>query len=569
MAVKAKSNSVSSVGLEVWAERLERLLEDLFKMHAASTFKVAIDILRDTANEIFSGSKPYVYVVDRESGALLPFSGTDREDAPDFPARKRIADRAAAAGEQITVKASHPEPWLDDIIKQDYHLKPLAIACPLKNKQDQVAGVLILEYEDEMRFGSVEQRLLGKLTDHIPEIISDHQRLSDAPESAERFNLILDVGTKIAAKIELQPLLAEIGLATSELLEAERSSVYVVDDDEEVIYTLFGQGYEIGIIKLPKGKGIAGRVYETEQVINVEDAYELDYFDRSWDEKSGYRTKSVLCAPMFDRQGKIIGVFQVLNKQTAKRFTANDERILRTLGSFAAVAIENAKLYEEQKKQFSSFIEVLAASVDAKDPTTSDHSMYVTGASVVIAKELGLDPAFVEKIRIAATLHDYGKIAVPDAVLCKPAKLLPCEVYLMNFHVEKTETILKDIRWAKELQDVPFIAATHHEAIDGSGYPHRLKGEEIPYGGRIIAVADVFHALIQNRPYKLGLPPRKAIEICEQMTIPHVDERYGTRKGKHLQADIVAALRSWLEKNDWNVKLFEKESGWTKGVRRG
>lgn len=549
--------------IEAWAARLEYLFDLFYKMHAASTFKVALDLMLKTLPEIFPLCSCRLYMVDPETYEVVPFT-YQQSSEPELSDFELAVAKKVTGSSGLVVLRDAELAELGATPKMLEGVNPVIVGLSLKNKADHSTGALLLQFGDGSVIQDVDWRLIEKLEKLLPEIVSDHQQLSDAPDSAERFNLILDVGTKIAANIELAPLLADIGKACSELLEAERSSVYIVDEDTDEIFTLFVQGYDIGEIRLPKGKGIAGRIFETGQTMNIEDAYDLDYFDRSWDEKSGYRTKSVLCSPMYDRQGKMIGVFQVLNKQTAKRFTANDERILRTLGSFAAVAIENAKLYREQKEQFDSFIEVLASSVDAKDPTTSNHSMYVTGISVVIAKELNLEPSFVEKIRIAATLHDYGKIAVPDSVLCKPAKLLPCEIYLMNFHVEKTITILSRIRWAKELRDVPLIAGTHHEALDGSGYPLRLKGLDIPYGGRIIAVADIFHAMIQNRPYKRGMPPKRAVEFCEQMTEPHVDERYGTRKGTHLQADIVAALRQWLERNNWNTVLFEAESGWKK-----
>jgi len=551
---------------EIWAEKLEVLFALFSDMHAATSLKVAIDSLHTAIPDIFPGFEPSIYILDIEEMRLMPYSGMQSEDDPENAFRMYFAEKAINGKTvRFTIPDSGPA---DREMLDKLTTKPkLLIAIPLMNKIEQISGVLVLSHPDKEKLSSMDERLLAKLESFLPQIISDQQKISEAPESIERFNKILDVGTKIAAMIELAPLLAEIGRSCSELLEAERSSVYVVDEDKDEIYTLFVQGYSTGSIRLAKSKGIAGRVFESGKTLNVEDAYNLDFFDRSWDKRSGFRTKSVLCMPMYDRHGKMIGVFQVLNKQTARRFTANDERILRTLGSFAAVAIENAKLYREQKEQFDSFIEVLAASVDAKDPTTSNHSMYVTGISVVIAKELGLELSMVEKIRIAATLHDYGKIAVPDAVLSKPAKLLPCEKYLMDFHVEKTITILSQIHWSKELRDVPLIAGTHHEEIDGGGYPLRLKGDEIPYGGRIIAVADVFHALIQARPYKKGWQPERAIALCEEMTEPHIDNRYGTRKGAHLQKDIVTALRGWLERNEWNVKLFEAESGWKKGAQ--
>ena len=203
----------------------------------------------------------------------------------------------------------------------------------------------------------------------------------------------------------------------------------------------------------------------------------------------------------------------------------------------------------------------LAESVEARDSTTSNHTRLVTGITVALARELGLSESRVERLRIAAILHDYGKIGIPDNVLQKPGGLSDEEMLQMRAHVLKTLVILRRIKFSRALQDIPEIAAMHHEKIDGSGYPFGYCGTELPLEARILAVADVFQALTQARPYKDGLPVSEAVRSCEKMAGPHTD-RHGNISGAHLDGNVVAALGRIVARTAGSNEFFEQESGW-------
>ena len=210
---------------------------------------------------------------------------------------------------------------------------------------------------------------------------------------------------------------------------------------------------------------------------------------------------------------------------------------------------------------FKSFIVTLAQSVDAKDATTSNHTMMVTGIAVALAQHLELSHEHVERVRIAAVLHDYGKIGVPDEVLNKPGKLEDDEFLQMRSHCIKSILILSRIAFGRGLEDIPRIAGLHHEKLDGNGYPFGLREEEIPLESRILAVADVFQALTQTRPYKQGLPSDQALDECRVMTVWHTD-RFGRESGPHLDANVVVALGEILDEQSGNLGYFEQVSGW-------
>ncbi len=153
----------------------------------------------------------------------------------------------------------------------------------------------------------------------------------------------------------------------------------------------------------------------------------------------------------------------------------------------------------------------LAGAIDAKDTYTKGHSISVSRYSEALARALNLPDEEVERIKLGALLHDVGKIGIPENVLKRPGKLEDDEWEIMKQHpVIGAEKVLAPVEALKDL--IP-IVKHHHEHWDGTGYPDNLKGEEIPLAARIVAVADTFHALISDRPYRKGLPLEKAIEI--------------------------------------------------------
>jgi HD-GYP domain-containing protein (c-di-GMP phosphodiesterase class II) len=302
--------------------------------------------------------------------------------------------------------------------------------------------------------------------------------------------------------------------------------------------------------------------------------YSSPYFNPAVDRQSGYHTKSLLAVPMESHEGRLLGCFQAVNRLDETKsdglgaFSDEDVELLSALANIASVALENSLLYREQQQQFNSFIVMLAQSVDAKDPTTANHTKLVTGISVALAKQLELSETAVERIRISAILHDYGKIGVPDAVLTKPGPLTDDEFQMMRSHCIKSILLLRKIAFRRDLSDVPDVAGQHHEKLDGTGYPFGLRGEEITLEGRILAVADVFQALTQTRPYKAGRSPRAALAICRDMTAGYIDH-HGRVSGSHLDDLVVDALEKLLDRYQDDMSYFEAESGWEQMLSGG
>ena len=155
-------------------------------------------------------------------------------------------------------------------------------------------------------------------------------------------------------------------------------------------------------------------------------------------------------------------------------------------------------------------LERLAMASEYRDNTTGEHTQRVGVLSARLAERLGLPPDEIELILRAAPLHDVGKIGIPDDILLKPGKLSPDEWVIMKSHVELGTRLLARGN-SQVVQLAELIALTHHERWDGSGYPRGLKGDEIPVVGQIVAVADVFDTLVNQRPYKKAWDLEEAV----------------------------------------------------------
>ncbi|HLB94958.1 MAG TPA: HD-GYP domain-containing protein, partial [Nitrospiria bacterium] len=207
-------------------------------------------------------------------------------------------------------------------------------------------------------------------------------------------------------------------------------------------------------------------------------------------------------------------------KEAASSYNQSDIELISILSGQAAIAIENAKLFEEIRRKnqeleefYFESVKALAQAIEAKDSTTGSHGDRLVSYAMAIADRLGLSNEEKVWLRYAAALHDIGKIAVSEAILKKPGKLTPEEYEEMKTHPARGAEILREVKF---LAPVVPIVYHHQEQFDGKGYPDGLRGEQIPIGSRIVAVLDAFDAMTSNRPYRRGLPLQTAIGVLKQ-----------------------------------------------------
>jgi HD-GYP domain-containing protein (c-di-GMP phosphodiesterase class II) len=215
---------------------------------------------------------------------------------------------------------------------------------------------------------------------------------------------------------------------------------------------------------------------------------------------------SFMCAPLKTRE-KIIGVINISHENKV-HYTAEDLKFFTTLASQGAMVIENARLYSQLRNTFLATANVLAETIEKRDPYTGGHTRRVMDYALALGNGLNLNDEEKSRLRLAAILHDIGKIGVRDKILLKTAQLDGEEIKNIENHTILGEEILKGI---DHLDDILPGVRNHHERYDGSGYPDGLAGKDIDIIARIIAVADAYDAMTTDRPYRRARSHSQAV----------------------------------------------------------
>lgn len=377
------------------------------------------------------------------------------------------------------------------------------------------------------------------------------------PITSDPLVSLVKIGRSITAVTDINVLLKVIAEETKIAIQADRCTVFMLDKVKNELWSKVALGMDSQEIRFPADRGLAGYVVKTGEPLNIPDAYNDPRFNPDIDKETGYRTKTILCMPIKNNNQEIIGAFQVLNKASGV-FTKSDEDLLAAIGGSASIALENAQLFEQQKELykeqkilFESFIDTLATSIDARDKITAGHSSRVKLYSMLLVDALGCDTKFKELMEKAAILHDIGKIGIRDSVLQKEGKLTDDEYRHIQEHVRITHDILEKIHTSEDFKTITEIACSHHEKYDGSGYYRRLAGEGIPYGGRILAVADVFDAITSRRHYRDKMPIQNVIDILLTGKNKHFD---GSLVDVFLQIPVDKIIRVFLTENHNSFK---------------
>jgi len=303
---------------------------------------------------------------------------------------------------------------------------------------------------------------------------------------------------------------------------------------ELIITTVYGASYDPKRkvhLKLFDGSPLA-KVLSEKQPMSVSGVFLQNY--NNYPLLKELFGENLLCAPLVYHD-HVSGILTLSRPEANKEnFTEEDLELVFNLASQTAIAIENSKLNRDIEKTYFETISALALAVDAKDKYSHGHLDRVANHAIMIGKRLGLDDEDLNTLRDGARLHDLGKIGIPDEVLKKDSSLSDEEWVIMRRHAEIGESIIKPVRSLQHLCD---LIRHHHEKLDGSGYPDRLKDEEISPLVRILSVADVYDALTTERPYRPKKSKQEAISILRSMK-------------HHLDQDIVNILVEGLESEE-------------------
>ena len=395
------------------------------------------------------------------------------------------------------------------------------------------------------RIDVTEPNEIGELARSFNRITQDLEHKIEELESSRELarKLLSRIGTAINSYEGIDNLLNLIIENSAAALGAEMGTLMLVDGEKQELYvkTMWsnnGQGVDPQL-RVRLGEGIPGWVARENRPMRATAQPAVLGFS-----KTGAEESAVLSVPLQLRDHPI-GVLTVLRKGASHGFTEDDEALLGSIGSQVAVAIENYRLHLDVERTYLETIMALALAVEAKDPYSAGHSKRVGFYATQIAQEMGLGEEVLRTLNDAGILHDIGKIGIKDEILLKPGALTPDEQKIMQQHPVIGEAIVKPVR---SLGKVVALVRHHHERYDGAGYPAGLKGEAIPLGARVLAVADTYDAMVTDRPYR----KRLSVE----------DTKRELKKGAGAQHDpaVVDALLRILERKELRLAVAKADA---------
>ena len=340
---------VAEKGLK--AERSLESLRRFLDMSEIATLTEGIEGLIErvvvTASKVMDADRASLFLVDQFSGELWSkvAEGVGTREIR-IPVGRGIAGWVARHEEIINIKDAYQDSRFDSTVDEKTGYRTRTILCgPVKNLQGAVVGVIQVINKKQGAFTEKDEGLFKAFAYQTAVAVENYRLYRRLISSHEKMAILLDVASSVSETLNLDTLIFKIVNKTSEILDAERSTLFLVDDENRQLWSKVAQGSELKEIRFPMHLGLAGYVAISGQLLNIEDAYQDPRFNPSVDRQTGFRTRTVISHPVYSRNGKIIGVTQAINKSSG-HFDKNDEDMLKALTSQIAVSLENAKLYQ-------------------------------------------------------------------------------------------------------------------------------------------------------------------------------------------------------------------------------
>jgi len=377
-------------------------------------------------------------------------------------------------------------------------------------------------------FHPVTKRKL--LEESIEELERDKQLLQHKYDEIHQLNLALqkkvrqlssiqEASQAVVSILDLKNILEVAFSLLARLFGFDRHVIFGIDEDERTLKILHASGSRRDLIEkikdyqvpLTRLNNILARVASTGVPTIIEDV-EKSSINRENLIIKLFQPRAFVVVPLIAKN-KIIGVLAADKRDDKLTVTQEDKDYLLSFANNIAIAIENARLYQDLRKNFFNSIQALAYALEAKDPYTRGHSEVVAQYSVKIARQLGFSDERIEQLRQTCLLHDIGKIGVVPDVLEKHGVPSKDEWHLVRKHTLIGDNIVRPLNFPSPIRS---IIRSHHERFDGRGYPDGLLGTQIPLEARIVAVADAYDAMVSTRPYRKAMSSKRALMELEK-----------------------------------------------------
>ncbi len=464
--------------------------------HLGSVMASIIDVdelARAIADELAAGMKL--------TSAVVAFKHGDRFEALGSAGPVRSCDELESLmSRDLQEVVFADDPSTDPVISQILYERQMRVLVPLKSEAILIGFILLGAKQSGEMFSSQDATFLDIIQAEAAVSVKKAILLDERNQRVRELSALNTLAWTLGRDTHFDAVLSRALNKVMQVTAAESGSIMLVDPDGTALSIEASRGLREDVAAnthIRMGEGIAGWVAQHRKPLILVDAE--DYGFGAELRRQGLR--SALCVPLVAK-GKVIGVLNVSKAESVEAFSRANLKIVASFAGQLAVAIENARLYVDLENTFLGTIGALASAVDAKDPYTYGHSTEVTDHTLAIAAELRILGSDLETLRIAALLHDIGKIGIDSSILNKPGKLTEAEFEVIRSHPDIAANILGSLDFLKAV--VPLVHH-HHEHFDGTGYPFGLVGEAIPRGARIISVADAFNAMTSDRPYRKAL----------------------------------------------------------------
>lgn len=340
-------------------------------------------------------------------------------------------------------------------------------------------------------------RVTKKLKDKIYK--KYHDKINELNIAKEELHGIIKINNAFSLTSDSKKIINLIAMLTCKIMHTDACTIRLIDEKRNILTIEGGWGFGknyLSLTPLKLGESISGKVAKIGRPIVIDNLCQdsqIKYPEIV--EREGL--VSVVAMPMTVKN-QILGVITTYTRNH-RHFTEEETKPLAIFASQAAIAIQEARLYDDLHINYFNTMHSLVLAMEARDPYTRGHADRVTRYSIEIAQALDLPEHDIEILRYAGEVHDVGKIAISDLILNKPGKLTPAERAVIQMHPSRGAEMLEPLQFLKPA--IPLVRH-HHERYDGKGYPDGLDRERIPLMARIMACADAFDAMTSDRPYR-------------------------------------------------------------------
>lgn len=385
----------------------------------------------------------------------------------------------------------------------------------IKNVTDEATRLLVKNIPNlkDIKQGDSEISQLTRTFSEVTQGLENNIKRLEASKRAMQY-VLSKLASGISSLQNIDTFLDLIVEITTDALDAKTGILMLLDEEKQELYvkSITGNESDAKNMRIKVGDEAVGWVAKHKKPLLVPELNKADAAD------PGIFAPPFLSAPML-YQERLVGVLTVAGKLSGRNFEEDEMVIISNLASQTAVAVENERLHMDAERTYLDTMSALAIAVEARDPYSRGHSDRVSKYAVKVAEKLGLSEVLIKEIKTAGELHDIGKIGISDNILKKTSPLTEDEMIIMRKHSAIGESVVKPVH---SLTRVCGVIRSHHEWLDGSGYPDRLKADQIPFAAKILAVVDSFDAMTSDRPYRKAL----SYDMAKEDLKKYIDIRY-------------------------------------------